>query len=117
MPVVTVYFQLHQPFRLHPARDKFLWEQMNKEVFEKVSQKCYLPATRLFTQLIAENPGFKITLSMSGTFLQQAQMYKPQVIKYLQELLEAGKPKNQVEFLQETYYHSLAGLFADPRRQ
>ncbi len=117
MPVVTFYFQLHQPFRLHPARDKFLWEQMNKEVFEKVSQKCYLPATRLFTQLIAENPGFKITLSMSGTFLQQAQMYKPQVIKYLQELFEAGKPKNQVEFLQETYYHSLTGLFGDPRRQ
>ncbi|MBN2019742.1 MAG: glycogen/starch synthase [Sedimentisphaerales bacterium] len=117
MPLVTFYFQLHQPLRLHLSQDKFLWDQMNKEVFEKVSQKCYLPATRLFTELIAKNTGFKITLSMSGTFLEQATMYKPDVIKRLQELLAVGKKANQVEFLEETYYHSLAGLFGDPNRQ
>lgn len=117
MPIVTFYFQLHQPFRLNPDRDKFLWDQMNSEVFEKVAKKCYLPATKLFTQLIADNPGFKITLSMSGTFLEQALKFNPEVIKNLKELLEAGKSKDQVEFLEETYYHSLAGLFADPHRQ
>ncbi|MGD1043642.1 MAG: hypothetical protein ABR913_11385 [Sedimentisphaerales bacterium] len=104
MPIATFYFQLHQPFRLHPARDKFIWNEMNKEVFEKVSYKCYLPATRMFTKLIEENPTFKITFSMSGTFLEQAQMYKPEVITCLQQLLAAGKGKNQVEFLEETYY-------------
>jgi glycogen synthase len=116
MPIATFYFQLHQPFRLHPARDKFLWDDLNKEVFEKVSQKCYLPATKMFTHLITENPGFKITLSMSGTFLEQAQMYQPEVLDCLRELLKAGKRKNQVEFLDETYYHSLVSLFADPQR-
>lgn len=117
MPIATFYFQLHQPFRLHPGRDKFLWDEKNREIFEKVSEKNYLPATRMFTKLIADNPGFKITLSMSGTFLEQAQMYKPEVIRCLQELLDAGKGRNQVEFLEETYYHSLVSLFADPNRQ
>jgi len=117
MPIVTFYFQLHQPFRLHPARDKFVWEDLNREVFEKVSNKCYLPATKMFTRLIRDNPGFKITFSMSGTFLEQAQMFRPEVIESIQELLETGKKHNQVEFLEETYYHSLASLFGDPNRQ
>jgi len=117
MPIATFYFQLHQPFRLHPARDKFLWDDKNKEVFDKVAEKNYLPATKMFTRLIAENPGFKITFSMSGAFLEQAQMYRPEVIKCLQELLAAGKQNNQVEFLEETYFHSLVSLFADPGRQ
>ena len=116
MPVATFYFQLHQPFRLHPDRDKFFWDDKNKEIFEKVSEKNYLPATKMFTDLVAHNPGFKITLSMSGTFLEQAQMYKPEVIWCLQQLLDVGKARNQVEFLGETYYHSLASLFADPQR-
>jgi glycogen synthase len=117
MPIVTFYYQLHQPFRLHPDRDKFLWDEKNREVFEKVSQKCYIPATKMFTRLIADNPGFKITFSMSGTFLEQAQIYKPEVITCLQKLWDAGVKHNQVEFLEETYYHSLASLFADPQRQ
>ena len=114
MALVTFYFQLHQPFRLHPERDKFLWDDKNREIFEKVSGKNYLPATRMFTELIADNPGFKVTFSMSGTFLEQAQMYKPELIRCLQELLHAGKEKKQVEFLEETYYHSLVSLFDDP---
>jgi alpha-amylase len=117
MPIATFYFQLHQPFRLHPSREKFVWDELNKEVFEKVSHKCYLPATRMFTKLIEQYPNFKITFSMSGAFLEQAQMYKPEVITCLQELFNAGKKNNQVEFLEETYYHSLASLFGDPHRQ
>src|SRR4030042_2401018 len=116
MAIATFYFQLHQPFRLHPDRDRFLWDENNREIFEKVSEKNYLPATRMFTELIADNPMFKITISMSGTFLEQAQMYKPEVIRCLQELLDVGKQKNQVEFCEETYYHSLVSLYDDPER-
>ncbi len=117
MPIVTFYFQLHQPFRLHPDKSQFLWEEKNSEVFAKVAEKSYLPATKMFTDLILHNPSFKITLSMSGVFLEQAIMYKPELIRSLQELLNVGKPLNQVEFLEETYYHSLASLFADSQRQ
>ncbi|MEI8173838.1 MAG: glycogen/starch synthase [Deltaproteobacteria bacterium] len=117
MPLVTFYFQLHQPLRLHPERDKFLWDEKNREIFIKVSEKCYLPATNMFTELVSSHPEFKITLSMSGTFLEQAQLYQPAVIRALQELYAAGMENNQVEFLDETYYHSLTSLFKDPGKQ
>ncbi len=117
MPLLTLYFQLHQPFRLHPERDKFLWDEKNREIFLKVAEKCYLPALALFTDLVRRHPAFKVTFSMSGTFLEQAELYKPEVIKALRRLREAGEEKYQVEFLEETYYHSLAGLFADPKKR
>ena len=117
MPLVTFYFQLHQPFRLHPDRDKFLWEDVNRDIFVKVAEKCYLPATYMFAEAITKFPTFKITFGMSGTFLEQAERYKPEVIKALQELLDAGKDNQQVEFLDETYYHSLTSLFEDPKKQ
>jgi glycogen synthase len=114
MPLAVFYFQLHQPFRLHPDRSKFLWDEKNRAIFQKVSDKCYLPATRMFTELVAAYPSFKITLSMSGTFLEQAELYRPEVIRALQDLLDAGDKHDQVEFLDETYYHSLTSLFEDP---
>jgi glycogen synthase len=117
MPLATFYFQLHQPLRLHPERDKFLWDEKNRNVFLKVSEKCYLPATVMFTELVSNYPEFKITLSMSGTFLEQAGLYQPAVIRALQELYAAGMEYNQVEFLNETYYHSLTSLFEDPVKQ
>ncbi|MCX5838820.1 MAG: glycogen/starch synthase [Deltaproteobacteria bacterium] len=116
MPLATFYFQLHQPFRLHPDRGQFLWEEQNRAIFLKVAEKCYLPATRMFTELIASHPSFKITLGMSGTFLEQAELYKPEVIQSLQALLDAGEKNDQVEYLDETYYHSLSSLFEDPLR-
>ena len=117
MPLVTFYFQLHQPFRLHPDIEKFLWDENNAEIFKKVAQKNYLPATKMFTEIIKENPQFKITFSMSGTFLEQAQLYQPEVIGALQELWDSGKDRIQVEYLEETYYHSLTALFHDPQKK
>jgi glycogen synthase len=117
MPLLTIYFQLHQPFRLHPDRDKFLWEEKNREIFVKVAEKCYLPATYLFTELLQAYPEFKITMSMSGVFLEQAENYQPEVVKALQGLVDAGKEQGQIEFLDETYYHSLTSLFQDPAKR
>ena len=113
MSLVTFYFQLHQPLRLHPDGSPFLWNDKNEEVFRQVAHKCYLPATRMFIELVTQHPTFKITFSMSGTFLEQAEHLEPEVIEAIKELYEAGKEHQQVEFLQETYYHSLVGLFGD----
>ncbi|MCX7636067.1 MAG: glycoside hydrolase family 57 protein, partial [Syntrophales bacterium] len=117
MPLLTIYFQLHQPFRLHPERDKFLWDEENQRIFRKVAEKCYLPASRMFAELLAQYRSFKICMSMSGVFLEQAELYAPEVIRVLQDLYDAGRKGEQVEFLDETYYHSLASLFADPRKR
>jgi glycogen synthase len=116
MPLVTFYFQLHQPFRLHPDREEFLWEENNRAIFNKVAEKCYLPATQMFTELIAAYPAFKITLGMSGTFLRQAELYRPALITALRDLYAAGEKGRQVEYLDETYYHSLTSLFEDPQK-
>ncbi|HOF04003.1 MAG TPA: glycogen/starch synthase [Syntrophales bacterium] len=117
MPLLTIYFQLHQPFRLHPDRNKFLWEEKNREIFTKVAEKCYLPATYLFTELLKAYPQFKITMSMSGVFLEQAENYEPRLIQALQRLVDAGQERGQIEFLDETYYHSLTSLFEDPAKR
>ena len=113
MALVTLYFQLHQPLRLHPDGNPFLWNEKNQEVFHKVARDCYIPATHMFTELVTQYSTFKIAFSMSGTFLEQAEHYEPEVIKAIRELYESGKAHQQVEFLQETYYHSLSGLFGD----
>ncbi|TRZ54500.1 hypothetical protein D4S03_00085, partial [bacterium] len=117
MPLTTFCFHLHQPFRLHPERSEYLWDDKNRDVFVKVSEKCYLPAIAMFTDLVSRYPGFKITFSMSGTFLEQAELYQPDVIKVLQGLVDAGRESRQVELLDQTYYHSLASLFSDPQKQ
>jgi len=117
MPSIIFYFQLHQPFRIHPDRDKFLWDEKNNEVFLKASERSYLPALGMFTDLIRRHREFRITLSMSGTFLEQALLYQPVVINALRALLDAGRENQQVEFLNETYFHSLTSLFTDPHKE
>ena len=117
MPLVTFYFELHQPFRLNPDTSQFLWKEKDNAIFNKVADKCYIPATRMFTEAVKNHPKFKICFSMSGTFLEQADKYCPVVIDELKRLYEAGIMHNQVEFLEETYYHSLTALFEDPEKK
>lgn len=114
---VIFYFQFHLPFLLHPERDQFLWDERNREIFTEKARDCYLPAIRTLTSLVAKRPEFKLTVGLSGTFLDQAELYQSEVIKALQDLLDAGREGERVEVLDETHYHSLASLFEDPRKQ
>jgi len=114
---VIFYFQFHHPFLLHPERDKFLWDERNRELFTDKARQCYLPAIRTLTSLVAKRPEFKLTVGLSGAFLDQAELYQSEVIKALQDLLDTGREGERVEFLDETHYHSLASLFEDPRKQ
>ncbi|HSI20992.1 MAG TPA: glycoside hydrolase family 57 protein [Verrucomicrobiae bacterium] len=118
MPSVCFYFQVHQPYRMRPYRvfdigtkASYFNDELNKEICEKVARKCYLPTNKLMLQLIKENPGkFKISYSISGITLEQFEEYSPEVLASFKELAATG----QVEFLAETYYHSLSALF-DPQ--
>ena len=116
MTQVAFHFRLHQPMRLHPERDKFLWNEMDREIFTATAEKSYIPALKLFTALLSDPAApFKIILGISGTFLEQAEMYCPEVIRLLQDLIDAAEGK-RIECLDETYYHSYVGFFADPRK-
>jgi alpha-amylase len=115
MPSICFYFQVHQPYRMRHyglfdvgyAKEYFDVAK-NKEVCLKVANKCYLPANALMLELINQYPGkFKISYSISGVALEQFEEYCPAVLDSFKALAATG----QVEFISETYYHSLAAMF------
>lgn len=119
MTAVCFYFQVHQPFRLRPdfnffsiGTDKpFEDEHRNREICHKVAEKCYLPANETMLRLIDAFQGrFRISYSISGVALEQFERYAPHVLTSFQRLASTGC----VEFIGETYYHSLAFLFSVP---
>lgn len=114
MTNLCFYFQVHQPFRLrnYSIFDignsvQYLDDQKNREICQKVAQKCYLPMNELLLELLYRYPGFKVAFSISGVALEQFERYAPEVLDSFKNLAETGR----VEFLGETYYHSLSFLF------
>lgn len=114
MASVCFYFQVHQPYRLRRYtifdRDSnYFDDQKNAEVCRKVANKCYLPTNQLLLDLIKKYQGrFKISFSTTGVLLEQLQLYAPHVLDSFIELAGTGC----VEFLAETYYHSLSFLYS-----
>lgn len=114
MASVCFYFQVHQPYRLRhytifDTDTNYFDEYKNSQVCRKVAGKCYLPTNRLMLDLIRQHEGrFKIAYSITGVVLDQFKEYAPEVLASFQELAETGC----VEFLGETYYHSLSFLFS-----
>ena len=111
---ICLYFQVHQPNRLRLYRffdigkDSHYYDDFaNRTILRRVAQKCYLPMNALLLELIEANKGaFKVAFSISGSVLEQFDRYAPEVIDSFRKLAQTG----QVEFLSETYYHSLASL-------
>jgi len=86
---------------------RYFDHDLNSQIMNKVANKCYLPTNRLLLEALDKNPELKISFSITGVFLEQAKMYNPAVIDSFKELAKTGR----VEFLSETYYHSLSSLF------
>lgn len=114
MASICFYFQVHQPYRLRrysvfDTDQKYFDDYKNGEICRKVAHKCYLPANRLMLDLIRQYGGrFRIAYSLTGLIIDQFQQYSPEVIETFQQLNETGC----VEFLAETYYHSLSFLYS-----
>ena len=79
MENIAFYFELHQPLRLRPLKiqdrpDKMgiFWEEQNRDIFKRISEISYIPATKLLME-----SGIKSTFSLSGTFIEQALKYSP----------------------------------------
>ena len=111
MPDFCLYFQAHQPNRLKPysffdiGKQPFYEDDLlNAHILSKVSERCYLPANRLFLDLIEkEEVDVRLSFSLSGVLLEQLECHRPDVLESFQKLVATGK----VELLCETYYHSL----------
>jgi alpha-amylase len=114
MASVCFYFQVHQPLRLRhytvfDDSNRYFDDYKNSAICNKVANKCYLPANRLLLNLIKKYDGrFKIAYSLTGILLEQLQQYSPEVLSTFDALAETGC----VEFLAETYYHSLSFLYS-----
>lgn len=117
MKSICFYFQVHQPFRLRPYRFFDIGENhnyfdniQNSWICKRVAEKCYLPANKLILELINQHKGaFKVSYSISGTALEQFELYAPEVLESFQALADTG----EVELLCETYSHSLASLASE----
>ena len=114
MASVCFYFQVHQPYRLRDYTifdngTDYFDEAKNAEICRKVAHKCYLPTNQLLLELIEKHQGkFRVAFSTTGTVLEQFQQYTPAVLDSFQRLAATGC----VEFLSETYYHSLSFLYS-----
>ena len=114
MASVCFYFQVHQPFRLKHYTvfnedNNYFDEEKNKQICRKVADKCYLPTNRLLLKLIKKHNGkFKVSFSITGVVLEQFEKYCPEVMSTFHALAETGC----VEFIGETYYHSLSFLYS-----
>jgi alpha-amylase len=114
MRTICLYFQVHQPFRFRRYRffdignDHYYYDDYSNEtILQKVAEKCYLPANALMLDLIQKHQGrFRVAYSMSGIAVEQFKLYAPEVLESFKQLAATG----QVEFLSETYSHSLASL-------
>jgi alpha-amylase len=114
MASVCFYFQVHQPLRLRhytvfDEEPVYFDDYKNASILRKVADKCYLPTNRLLLDLIRAYDGrFKVAFSLTGVLLEQLSSYAPEVLSTFDALAQTGC----VEFLAETYYHSLSFLYS-----
>lgn len=117
MKSVCFYFQIHQPFRLKRyrffdiGRDHYYYDDFtNDDIITRIAERSYMPMARTLLDMIEQsNHTFKCAISITGTAIEQLQQYVPEFIDMLKKLSNSGC----VEFLSETYAHSLASL-TDP---
>ncbi len=110
---MTIYFQVHQPRRIKKMKfldigysDGIFDDDLNHDIIKRISANCYLPVNDMLRKLIGRFPDIKICFSLSGTVIEQLEEIQPQVLASFRDLAQSGS----VEFLGETYYHSLTSI-------
>ncbi len=117
---LVLYLHVHQPFRIkhytvfdigvdHNYFNSYEDNLTNNiQILNKVAEKSYLPTNNLLLKLLNKHPEFKLSLSISGTVLEQMESFTPHVLNSFKELVSTGR----VEIVTETYYHSLAFFYS-----
>ncbi len=116
MRAICLYLHIHQPIRYREYSifdvgnnhnyydDDYYGRQSNERIFRKVTDKSYRPMLQLLENNINQYPDFKLSLSITGTWLEQAEKWAPDLIAQIKRLVDTG----QVEIVGETYYHSMS---------
>lgn len=117
---IVLYLHVHQPFRVRhytifdagvdhryfaaPYDDR----TSNERIMHKVAEKSYLPTNRRLLQLLNDHPEFKLSLSITGTAIEQMELWSPESLQSFKDLCATGR----VEIVAETYHHSLAFFYS-----
>lgn len=116
---IVLYLHVHQPYRVrhytifdagsnHNYFDASYDDRTsNKRILHKVAQKSYIPTNQHLLGLLRQYPEFKLSLSITGTVLEQLEKWSPEALKSFQDLCATGR----VEIVAETYHHSLAFFY------
>ena len=116
MPAICLCYEVHEPFRLRHytvfdmgQNSVYEDEDRNCDILLHTARTCYLPMNDLVLKLIRRyGKDFRLTLCISGTALDQFELYAPEVLESFQALGETGN----VEFAAETAPHSLSFLYS-----
>lgn len=116
MPSVSLYFQVHQPRRLRHYTFFDIGHRTDYEdrkagllLLNRAVDHCYLPANRILMEQIRLHGGaFRLAFSLTGILLEQMERDRPDALDSFRKLADTGC----VEFLGETFHHSLAFLFS-----
>jgi alpha-amylase len=117
---IVLYLHVHQPYRVRhysvfdtgQNHDYFNApydnQTSNERILHKVAEKSYLPTNRRLLKLLQEHPSFKLSLSITGTVLEQLEMWSPEALQSFKDLIATDR----VEVVAETYHHSLAFFYS-----
>lgn len=117
---IVLYLHVHQPYRIrhytifdtavnHDYFDaNYDHQTSNERILHKVAEKSYIPTNARLLKILRENPEFKVSLSITGTVIEQLEKWSPESLRSFQELVATGR----VEIVGETYHHSLAFFYS-----
>lgn len=114
---IVLYLHIHQPWRL--ARFRYLDlgtdrpyfdAPRNFEILRGIAERCYRPALRRLRDALETHPEFRFSLSITGTFVEQARAAAPDLLPLLRSIVATGR----VSLVDESYYHSLSFLLPPP---
>jgi alpha-amylase len=117
---IVLYLHVHQPWRIRDysvfdtahAHDYFNdlseTDRNNRKVLEKVAEKSYRPMNEALLRMLHEHAEFKVSLSITGTFIEQCEQWAPDILESFKKLVDTGR----VEIVGETYNHSLAFFYS-----
>jgi alpha-amylase len=120
---IVLYLHVHQPYRVrhytifdagqtHNYFDApYDSNESNERILKKVAEKSYLPTNARLLKLLKENPQFKVSLSITGTILEQLEKWSPEALQSFKDLVGVNGGR-QVELVGETYHHSLAFFYS-----
>jgi alpha-amylase len=117
---IVLYLHVHQPYRVRhysifdiaKNHDYFAAEYdhdtSNERIVHKVAEKSYLPTNRRLLQLLHSHPEFRLSMSITGTVIEQLERWAPEALQSFKDLIATGR----VEIVAETYHHSLAFFYS-----